>query len=219
MPAQTEVIPRVQPELTENATVVRQSTDWTRPSDLTLMQQIAAGDVEAFECLYQRYAVRLAGYLTRRLASPDLVDEVLNDVMLIVWQRAACFQPSSSVSTWLFGIARNKAYKAGNRSQSPSHLPCSPEAKRDDDNPEHTLQQRERDSELDWALRLLPAEQRMVVQWTYDNGWPAREIAQRLGISVDTVRSRLKLARRRLAKLLAPGACRVVHVGDRGHIE
>ena len=217
MPAQIKVIPGLQREFTANAAAMWQSTERTQLSDLTLMSQIAAGDVEAFECLYQRYAARLAGYLVRHLVSPDLVDEVINDVMLVVWQRAASFQPTSSVSTWLFGIARNKAYKAGNRSQPPSHLPCSPEAERDDDNPEHTLQQHEGANELARALRLLPAEQRTVVEWTYDHGWPAQEIAQRLGISANTVRSRLKLARRRLATLLAPGGCRV-NVGDHGHM-
>jgi len=219
MPAQTDVMPGVQPELTDNAALERQLTKRTPSSDLLLMQQIAAGDNAAFECLYQRYAARLAAYLRRYLASPDVIDEVVNDVMLVVWQRAACFQPTSSVSTWLFGIARNKVYKAANRRQPPLHLPDAPAAACSDDNPEHTLQQRERDSELAWALRRLPAEQQVVVQWTYEHGWPAREIAQRLGVSADTVRSRLKLARRRLAKLLATGARRAVDVGDCGHVE
>jgi RNA polymerase sigma-70 factor (ECF subfamily) len=172
-----------------------------------LMQQIATGDAEAFECLYQRYTVRLAGYLTRHLGSPDQVDEVINDVMLIVWQQAIGFRPVSSVSTWLFGIARNKAYKAGNRSQRPSLLPFLLEAERATDDPEHTLQQRERESELASALQLLSAEQRTIVEWTYDHGLHAQEIAQRLGISAHTVRSRLKLARRHLATLLTASAC------------
>src|SRR5687768_4128635 len=141
MPAQIKVIPGLQREFTANAAAMRQSTERTQLSDSTLMSQIAAGDVEAYECLYQRYAARLAGYLVRHLVSPDLVDEVINDVMLVVWQRAASFQPTSSVSTWLFGIARNKAYKAARRSHPPSPLPFAPEAGCDDRNPEQTLQQ------------------------------------------------------------------------------
>jgi RNA polymerase sigma factor (sigma-70 family) len=186
-------------------------------SDSTLISQIATGDVEAFECLYQRYAPRLTGYLVRHLVSPGLVDEVINDVMLVVWQRAACFQPTSSVSTWIFGIARNKAYKAVHRNRPQSPLPFPPEAEGHDGNPEQTLQQRERDHELAQALRRLSAEHRTVVEWTYHHGLPAQEVAQRLGISANTVRSRLKLARRRLATLLARGVCRV-HVADRGHM-
>ena len=217
MPAQIKVIPGLQRECTENAAAMRQSTEGTQLSDSIMMSQIAAGDVEAFEGLYQRYAARLAGYLVRHLVSPDLVDEVINDVMLVVWQRAACFRPASSVSTWLFGIARNKAYKAVRRSHSPSPLPFAPEAECEDRNPEQTLQQRERANALARALRLLPAEQRTVVEWTYDHGLPAQEIAQHLEISANTVRSRLKLARRRLATLLAPGVRRI-NVGDRGHM-
>jgi len=217
MPVQIKVIPGLQRECTENAAAMRQSAEGTQLSDSIMMSQIAAGDVEAFEGLYQRYAARLAGYLVRHLVSPDLVDEVINDVMLVVWQRAACFRPASSVSTWLFGIARNKAYKAVRRSHSPSPLPFAPEAECEDRNPEQTLQQRERANALARALRLLPAEQRTVVEWTYDHGLPAPEIAQRLGLSANTVRSRLKLARRRLATLLVPGVGRV-NIGDRGHM-
>jgi len=218
MPVLTEGRPGVQPAFNDNAALERQPTERTPPSDLMLMQQIAQGDSEAFECLYQRYADRLAAYLRRRLATSDVIDEVVNDVMLVVWQRAVSFQSTSSVSTWLFGIARHKAYKAGYRSQRRLTLDDVPVAEHHDD-PEHTLQQRERDGELARVLRLLPDEQQMVVQWTYENGWSAPEIAQRLGVSADTVRSRLKLARRRLANLLTSGAYRIVTVGDRSHIE
>jgi RNA polymerase sigma-70 factor (ECF subfamily) len=202
MLAQTEGTSNVQLIHEANTPVALLLTDETPPCDFTLMQQIAAGDDDALEQLYQRYASRLASYLSRRVA-PEFIDEVVNDVMLVVWQRAACFQPTSSVSTWIFGIARNKAYKAMSRSQPLLQQQDTSVPEPIDHDPEYRLQQRERDNELVQVLQLLPVEQRMVVQWTYDNGWTAQEISQRLGISADTVRSRLKLARRRLACLLA----------------
>jgi RNA polymerase sigma-70 factor (ECF subfamily) len=52
------------------------------------------------------------------------VDDVVNEVMVVVWQRAAMFQPTVCVSAWLYGIAWNKAKKA--RLQRPQDAPEAP---------------------------------------------------------------------------------------------
>src|SRR5947199_1123365 len=81
--------------------------------DLKLIRAIAGRDRQAFEQLYYRHSPRLGRYLMRLLRQREAVEEVLNDVMLVVWQNAARFDPSlSRLSTWLFGIAHNKALKA-----------------------------------------------------------------------------------------------------------
>jgi Sigma-70 region 2 len=78
-----------------------------------LMRAVANKDRRAFESLYYAYAPRLGRFLVRILKRRDLVDEVLNDVMLVVWQSAERYDPERSrLSTWLFGIAHNKALKA-----------------------------------------------------------------------------------------------------------
>jgi hypothetical protein len=57
----------------------------------TLIHRIATRDHQAFEHLYQRYAQRLIGYLTRLLSQRELAEEVLNEVMLALWQQAPQF--------------------------------------------------------------------------------------------------------------------------------
>lgn len=54
-----------------------------------LLSQVADGDARAFEALYTRYTSRIRAYLRKRLNDPDVIDEVLNDVMLVIWQDAA----------------------------------------------------------------------------------------------------------------------------------
>src|SRR5262245_45301966 len=80
--------------------------------DPELIRRIAAKDRGAFEALYQRYVHRLRRYLSRQIQSPELAEEVLDDVMLVVWQSAARYNQASRVSTWIFGIAHHKALKA-----------------------------------------------------------------------------------------------------------
>jgi RNA polymerase sigma-70 factor (ECF subfamily) len=120
--------------------------------------------------------------------------------MLVVWQQAALFRPTCHVSTWLFGIAWYKAQKARKRPQ-----PSPPLADMDSDqgNPEYLFWQGERSRQVAHAVASLPPEQRTVVELTYYHACSTREIAQRLEETESTVRSRLRLARQRLAQRLA----------------
>lgn len=177
---------------------------WSEAHAHDLLRAVAAGDTQAFEQLYHHYTPGLAAFLRRRLGSPALVDEVLQEVMLVVWQQAALFRPTCRVSTWLCGIARYKAYKAWKPPQ-PS-LPSPPAADEMDShqaNPEHLCLQEERAHLVAHSLASLSPAQRTVVELTYYHAHSSREIAQRLAEAESTVRGRLRLARLRLAQCLA----------------
>ena len=80
--------------------------------DVELIRAVAHGDRRAFEAIYYRHAPRIGRYLMRLLRQPAEVEEAVNDVMLVIWQNAARFDPAiSHLTTWLFGIAHNKALK------------------------------------------------------------------------------------------------------------
>lgn len=172
--------------------------------DLVLMRRVAARDRQAFEMLYQRYARRLAGYLTKLLHQQELVEEVLDDVMLVVWQNAARFDPTARFSTWLFGIAHHKAMKAWGRSANkPLPLPpLRPDEESDQDNPENILTTQELGRTLVQALASLSPEQRAVVELTFYHACSYQEIAEITGCPVNTVKTRMFHARRRLAQYL-----------------
>lgn len=182
----------------------------TCTDEARLMRRIAAGDQQAFETLYTHYAPRLAGFLGRFLVSPALADEVLNEVMLTLWQQAAHFDPRRRLSSWLLGIARHRAITAHRQAtrHADAGLPPAPDWD-DDEDPEGQVTRQEHARKVAQALYYLPPEQRQVIEWTYYQGCSAPEIAVRTGDPVPTVKARLRRAHGRLARLL--GECEQNH--------
>ena len=84
-----------------------------------LLGKIAAGDKLAFEALYRAYFPRLSRFIGRMARSPALIEEVVNDTMLVVWQKAASFDGSCKPSTWIFAIAYRKTLKGLKASDEP----------------------------------------------------------------------------------------------------
>jgi RNA polymerase sigma-70 factor (ECF subfamily) len=180
--------------------------DGTPPSDAVLLAGVARHDRLAFEQLYRRFYPRLFGYLLRLVRRPELAEEALDDAMVVVWQKAAEFRGSSRVSTWIFGIAYRKGLKALERSErGETDLERAPAGEPvDEGGPERDLRRRELAMQIDAALGRLPVEQRAVVELTFIHQLPYREIAELLGCPVNTVKTRMFHARRRLRRLL-PG--------------
>jgi RNA polymerase sigma-70 factor (ECF subfamily) len=167
------------------------------------MRQVAAGDQQAFETLYHRYARRVTGYLTPLLWYPELVEEVRNDVMLALWQHAARFDPERRLSTWLLGLARHKAVSALRRTP-PEPAKAQPPESADTVEPslEESLTRHERQQQVAGALHTLPPAQRAVVEYVYYQERSYQEIATLLACPVNTVKTRMLQARRRLAPTL-----------------
>src|SRR5262245_31223592 len=171
--------------------------------DGELIRRVAAKDRRAFEALYQRYAQRLHRYLSRQLQSPELSEEVLDDVMLVIWQSAARYNGTSRVSTWIFGIAHHKAWKARARLASrAAATPLSDDEVADDVGPEDVTMRGELDRLLARGLAALSPEQRAVVELTFHDGCSYQEIAEITRVPVNTVKTRMFHARRRLQPLL-----------------
>ena len=80
--------------------------------EIALIGQVAGGDMTAFETLFRRYYPRLRRFLERMTRRPQLVDEILNDTMLVVWRKADTFNLRSKLSTWIIGIALRRSLKA-----------------------------------------------------------------------------------------------------------
>jgi RNA polymerase sigma factor (sigma-70 family) len=167
----------------------------TSTDELTLLRRVAAKDRAAFESLYHLYYRRLFGYLLKLTRRAELVEEVLNDVMLAIWKGAGTFDGRSRPSTWIFGIAYHKAEANGDK-ESPEPV--------DSEEPESLAARRELAGVLSRALGSLSPEQRAVVELTYYYGLAYPEIAEIVGCPVNTVKTRMFHARRRLKELL-PG--------------
>ena len=92
------------------------------PSDNDLIMRICESDTVAFEMLYKRYYPRIFRFVFRVIRHLDPIEEIINDVMYVVWQKAATFRPETKASTWIFGIAYNKSLKSMSERVQGDHL-------------------------------------------------------------------------------------------------
>lgn len=170
--------------------------------DVALMTRVVARDLTAFETLYRIYDARLGRFLGLMIARGTIVEEVLNDTMLVVWNRAATYNHQSKVSTWIFAIAYRTALKALHRHDEPLADPAD-EPMADRPGPEQQRSEGETRAALMHALDMLSSEHRSALVLTYFHDLPYAEIAQIMSCPVDTVKTRVFHARRRLRALLS----------------
>ena len=170
-----------------------------------LIDRIAGKDMRAFEELYRIYHPRLTRFLSNMLRRPQLVEEVLNDTLLVVWNRPEGFNGTSKVSTWIFAIAYRKALKALRRHDEPMEDKYAETRESAEAGPEQQLGRRQAQAALMSAIGELSADHRAVVDLTYFHEIGYREIAEIMACPVDTVKTRMFHARRHLKAKLAGG--------------
>ena len=172
-------------------------------SDEVLIRRIAGGDQLAKQTLFARHRVALYRWLLRLVRDEALAEDLLSDVFLDVWRRAASFEGRSSVSTWLLAIARNKAVSTRRRrtdaeldEESTSNVPDRA------DDPEVALQKKNRAELLRQSIDRLSPEHREVIDLVYYHGKAVTEVAEIVGIKEATVKTRVFYARKKLAELV-----------------
>jgi RNA polymerase sigma factor (sigma-70 family) len=170
--------------------------------DVTLIGRISAGDRNAFEALYRSYHPRLNRFVSLMTSRRTVVEEVLNDTMLVVWNRADSYNGQSKVSTWIFAIAYRTALKTLREQDEPICASPLDELSSDEPGPEQQVSAGQTRAALLRALEGLSAEQRSVVVLTYFHDLRYAEIARIVECPVDTVKTRMFHGRRRLRVLL-----------------
>lgn len=160
-------------------------------SDSELVERLADGDEAALAELYDRHAGMLTGLARRFLPGEPEADDLVHDVFLEAWRRAASFDPErGSVRSWLALMIRSRALdrirKAERRLRAP--MPTTPRG--EIPAPSRGIEARR----LAKSLEDLSPEQRSIVEMTYFAGLTSREIAERLDVPVGTVKSRLRSA-------------------------
>lgn len=177
--------------------------------EATLVRRVAAGDVEAFEVIYRRYRLRIAGFAARLTRHPDIIEEVVNDTMVVVWQKAGRFRGRSRLSTWILGIAYRITLKrlrqSSRRARREAKLPYEAQLSVVEE-PEAFLSERERQERIRRALRRLSPKHRAVIELTFFEGLSYREISEIVGCPHNTVKTRMFHARRHLKQVLEAGA-------------
>jgi len=172
------------------------------PEDLRLFAGVRAHDRNAFEALYRLYHPRLSRFLLNLLHRPQLVEEVLNDTLFVVWDRSETFRGASKLSTWIFAIAYRKAMKALRRLDEPVEDHDADLRPGEDDGPDAPMNNRRAHDALLAALGRLSPDHRAVVDLTYFHEMAYREIAEIMDCPVDTVKTRMFHARRHLRRMM-----------------
>lgn len=167
--------------------------------EYALLKRISSGDTVAFEAFYKIYYPRLFRFILRMTRQPEAVEELIQETLLVIWDKPYGFNQESKISTWVFGIAYRKTLKA-----------ISKTAQRDKDidideltdtmgdpaaNPARSL---ENQDWLNSALASLPAEQQAVIELTFYHGLSYQDIARILGCPENTVKTRMFHARKKL---------------------
>lgn len=168
--------------------------------DQSLLRSVALQDLTAFNELNARYRQRVARFVARRMRQPEMIDEITNDTLFVVWRSAALFRGGSRVSSWILGIAhrvscQNLRDRVRQRTLDDivadqlieTHDPWS---------------KAEVSEYLASALSQLPVAQRTALQLAHVQGHSCEEIAKRMNCPVNTVKTRMFHGRRKLRKLL-----------------
>ena len=172
-------------------------------SDATLVERLPDDDSgDELRELYRRYSGELFGFACNALGDRDLAEEVVQDVFARAWRHAANYDPKrASVRTWLYTIARNRIVDARRRASVRPGLA----AEADQESPAEVDRELEQ-AVLRWqvaaALARLSPEHREVIRLAHYGGLTLREISERKGIPLGTVKSRTSYALRTLRLIL-----------------
>lgn len=161
-------------------------------------------DKDAFSKLFAHYAPRIKSYLMRQGANQASAEELSQEAMVSVWRKADRFDPAkASAGTWIFTVARNLRIDALRKERRPSFDPEDPAfVPAAETAPDSAVEMGETQVKIKAAIAELPDEQAEVIRLSFYQDKPHGEIADELNLPLGTVKSRLRLAMRRLRTAL-----------------
>lgn len=161
-------------------------------NDEALLARIRQSDQDAFEALYARYSGPVLSLATGMLRHAPLAQEVTQEVFLAIWHGARRFNAQrGSARAWILSVAHHKSVDAVRRSQRPATVALSDTIETDADVIE-MVQARLHAGHVRRALETLSSEQRTAIVLAYYGGYRQREIAERLGVPLGTIKTRIR---------------------------
>ena len=173
------------------------------PTDLSLLQRIAARDTAALAELYDRHNRLIFGLILRIVRDRGEAEEILQDTFLRVWTRVERYDPQiGGPMPWIVRVARNCAIDRlrARRVRATVVAPAIDFAAVETaapatgiQSPETAVLTAERRRGLTDALAGLPAEQRRLIEAAFFEGYTHSELAQRFGLPLGTVKTRIRV--------------------------
>ena len=176
------------------------------------MQDFARGDAAAFERLYDRHGTRVWRFVFRSVQNQAVADDLAQELWFAVARNAASYVPTAKFSTWLFTMARNRVIDHVRTAKN--HASIDEESEEGASmfsalaadsrwGPMRQVSSREQALALLNAIEQLPAEQREAFLMQAEGDLSVEQIAEAIGVSFETAKSRLRYARNKLKLLLA----------------
>jgi RNA polymerase sigma-70 factor, ECF subfamily len=174
--------------------------------DIELLKAIAVKDETALAMLYDRYRLILFGLLMRILNNREEAEDVLQELFLQVWRKAADFdQNRGRPFTWLITLARSRGIdrlRTLSARERVAEAGAREVAEEISDAASDAFKSEQRGLVTD-ALAQLPDEQKRPIMLAYFDGLTQSEIATRLGAPLGTVKTRMRTGLMKLRELLA----------------
>jgi RNA polymerase sigma-70 factor, ECF subfamily len=169
--------------------------------DTELIGRILCREEAALIELYRRYGALVYGLALRVLHNPGLAEEVTQDIFLKVWQQPERWNPTlGQFSSWLLTITRNAAIDRLRKERPRQNQPV--EQVEDLSEHDYTTEANWYDGQLlATLLAQLPPEQRHLIELAFYNGYSHSELAERLGLPLGTVKTRLRSGLQKLRTL------------------
>jgi RNA polymerase sigma-70 factor, ECF subfamily len=193
--------------------MIREPATATAPTDAELMGRVAAGDVRAFEAIYDRHHRQAFALANRIVGRTGGAEEATQDAFVSLWRSAAAFEPRlGSLRSWLLAVVRNRSIDLLRKgAQRADHDVFAELAAERIEAPERTdetviAMQEYRDARR--LLEDLPREQREAIDLAYMGGYTQSEIAAFVGVPLGTVKGRTRLGLLKLRSAAGQEAAR-----------
>ncbi|WP_440659131.1 sigma-70 family RNA polymerase sigma factor [Ensifer adhaerens] len=188
--------------------MVEPAGELTKDEACSLLEAVGRKrDIESFEALFRYYAPRVKAYMARLTRDPNIAEELMQEVMITVWNKAGQFEATrGNAGTWIFTIARNLRIDAYRKNRRPDFDVNDPAFVADDaKSAENELAERQDATRLKDVMKDLPQEQIQLLKLSFFDDCSHSAIAAKLNLPLGTVKSRIRLAFARLRTALEDG--------------
>ena len=169
--------------------------------DAALLRKLSGADRDAFAQVYDRHAALVYGIAKRLLGNSAQAEDVTQSVFLQLWTRPSTFRGGNFVA-WLATVARNAAIDVLRGAEMRTREPQMPLELASPVDLDDEIAQRMLEGQVADALQALPPEQREPIERAYFEGLSYREVAEKLGMPLGTIKSRIRAGLRRMYLML-----------------